>query len=915
MSAICVETCNCLSSRSPEGLVEVMLDEHRYREKPPRGDPAWGIINGALARNRKALTLPELAELRTSGCTFAPGVFRDSRRSNDTWVQQQVFGLDFDHGWRVEEFLRLSERLGVRPAFVYPTFSHTDTDHRFRAVFVNDTVVTNPRLRKLIQGALQLLFVQGDAVADTQCSDAARFFLGSNRPCLHEEFGARINPFQLIDTCLKERKASDPSHYADHVRKLADTLGISCEPKQFGVICLGFEPDQSSPYVVGETDVGTYLHNTPTSISPDTMDSVRIAYKGIIYQILWKRTDRGRSINRTTPVRHRAEEGRPEKPLRRLGQKEKDELKSRCRLVREFITGAAHVGHHQRRILVTNLCHLDGGVAWYREGLAARTDYTADSLVEDARFYRWKPEGCSRCPHCHECDHKTNFLQQLSVKRRECRQVRQSPPGKTLQDTRAGLRETLTNCMAASENQVFVIKCDTGVGKTKELLRQNLDGVCLAFDTHRLKQEAHARLRAIGKHAYLWPEPPPLPDVLGKRLRHCYALGMGGTIRAYEKALRTPEVSSDQRWATAIEQYLEALREVHRQSRVLATHEKAYQLQRNPAIHTFVFDEDISKTLIRVDEVRPKDVEAFRGLIHGSTDAQVQALDPHLKAVLRAPTRLTIPQTPQNFSQSAIHQLLMRTPASFSSPMEVLFTCQAFRKDSACPNSPESIFCISRQALREDKKYIVLSATADERVYRLLFGERLVFMDLSGTALTGRLVCHTGKSFSKQCISSDMAGFAARVQEDQRRFGFEGIITHKFCAERREDGLFLSKTDGAVPVFGTFGGLQGLDSFGGRRLAVYGTPYPPEYVVKLWASALGLDVDEDEFVFEERDVEWGDYQLNVPTCSANQDVQRLYLWLAHSEIVQAVGRARLVSHNTEVHVFAKLPISGCRLEK
>lgn len=915
MSALCVETCSCLSSPSPGECVEVMVDEHRYREKPPKGCPAWGAISWALARNRTSLTVPQLAQLLTSGCTFAPGVFRDERRSNETWVQQQVFGLDFDHGWRVEDFLRLSERLGVRPAFVYPTFSHTDAEHRFRAVFVNDKVVTDPRLRKLIQGALLLLFVQGDAVADTQCSDAARFFLGSNRPCLHEQFAARINPFQLIDTCLKERKASDPHHYADHKRKLADTLGISCEPERFGVICFGFEPDQSSPEVVGETDVGAYIHNTPTSNSPDTMDSVPVSYKGITYQILWKRTDRERSTNRTTPVRHRAEEGRPEKPLRRLRQKEKNELESRCRLVREFITGAAHVGHHQRRILVTNLCHLEGGAAWYREGLAARTDYRPDSLLEDARFYRWKPEGCNSCPHCHECDHETNLLHQLSVKRRECRQVRQSPPGKTLQDTRARLREALANCMAAPENKVFVIKCDTGVGKTEELLRQNLDGVCLAFDTHRLKQEAHDRLRIRGQHAYLWPEPPPLPDVLSKKLQRDYALGLGGTIWVYREALRCPEVFSDQRRATAIEQYLEALREVHRQSCVFATHEKAYQLQRNPAIHTFVFDEDISKTLIRVDEVSPKDVEVFRGLIHGSTDAQVQALDPHLKAVLRAPTRVTIPQTHQDFSRSAIHQLLMRTPAPFSSPIEVLFTCRAFRKDAACPNSPESIFCISRQALREDKKYIILSATADEQVYRLLFGERLVFIDLSGTTLEGRLVCHTGKSFSKQCISSDLAGFAARVQEDQQRFGFEGIISHKFCAERREDGLFLSRTDGAVSVFGTFGGLQGLDSFGGRKIAVYGTPYPPEYVVKLWASALGLDIDEDEFVFEERDVEWGEYQLNVPTCSANPDVQRLHLWLAHSEIVQAVGRARLVSHDAEVHVFAKLPISGCRLEK
>ena len=36
---------------------------------------------------------------------------------------------------------------------------------------------------------------------------------------------------------------------------------------------------------------------------------------------------------------------------------------------------------------------------------------------------------------------------------------------------------------------------------------------------------------------------------------------------------------------------------------------------------------------------------------------------------------------------------------------------------------------------------------------------------------------------------------------------------------------------------------------------------------------------------------------------------------AHSEIMQAVGRARLVTSVCEVHVFAKLPVSGSVLAK
>jgi len=104
-----------------------------------------------------------------------------------------------------------------------------------------------------------------------------------------------------------------------------------------------------------------------------------------------------------------------------------------------------------------------------------------------------------------------------------------------------------------------------------------------------------------------------------------------------------------------------------------------------------------------------------------------------------------------------------------------------------------------------------------------------------------------------------------------------------------------------------------LDGFGGKSIAVFGTPYVPEYVVKLWAAVLGIKVDEDDFDFEERPVEWNEFEVHVPTCSADARLQRIQLWLAYAEIVQAVGRARLVSNECEVHVFAKLPVDAAEL--
>ncbi len=76
---------------------------------------------------------------------------------------------------------------------------------------------------------------------------------------------------------------------------------------------------------------------------------------------------------------------------------------------------------------------------------------------------------------------------------------------------------------------------------------------------------------------------------------------------------------------------------------------------------------------------------------------------------------------------------------------------------------------------------------------------------------------------------------------------------------------------------------------------------------------LGIQVDEDVFDFAERPVEWNEFEVHLPTCSEDERLQRIQLWLVYSEIIQGVGRARLVNNEVGVHVFAKLPVSGARL--
>ena len=89
--------------------------------------------------NPEDITIKDLADALVHGASFRPGVLYG--RKKDDWKEQQLFGLDFDHNTTIEEKYEKAIALGIKPCFLYTTFSHSEKEHKFRMVFCNDTVI------------------------------------------------------------------------------------------------------------------------------------------------------------------------------------------------------------------------------------------------------------------------------------------------------------------------------------------------------------------------------------------------------------------------------------------------------------------------------------------------------------------------------------------------------------------------------------------------------------------------------------------------------------------------------------------------------------------------------------------------------------------------------------------------------
>jgi hypothetical protein len=109
--------------------------------------------------------------------------------------------------------------------------------------------------------------------------------------------------------------------------------------------------------------------------------------------------------------------------------------------------------------------------------------------------------------------------------------------------------------------------------------------------------------------------------------------------------------------------------------------------------------------------------------------------------------------------------------------------------------------------------------------------------------------------------------------------------------------------------------IEGRNQLTGKRLAVYGTPHFNETVYRLYARTLGIQVKDDDVGFQYEMVQRNGFQFWFNTWSRNELLRELQLSLIESELLQAVGRARVLTIDVDAHLFSNLPIYGCVIDE
>jgi hypothetical protein len=176
--------------------MEIILDTVEYSSKPCGSE--IGAINNRIIQSPPVdISVAEMAEEVAKGKTFIPATFKpingSIKRSKENWESQQVIALDFDEGLTLGD-ARNDAFFKQYAAFLYTTFRHKESHHKFRVVFILD----KPLIRyKDFEYIIDSLF-ERYPYADRACRDGSRLFFGG-KEVIPFDFNNRLKVSSFAD--------------------------------------------------------------------------------------------------------------------------------------------------------------------------------------------------------------------------------------------------------------------------------------------------------------------------------------------------------------------------------------------------------------------------------------------------------------------------------------------------------------------------------------------------------------------------------------------------------------------------------------------------------------------------------------------------------------------------------------------
>lgn len=876
--------------------INVSVDEKRFTKKPDK--PTMIKISNRIASYPRYAELERLPEIiGERGFSWCPATFTDGKRKISNFKSQQLFALDFDKGITWEEVQERASKYRLPISFAYETLSSMNKS-KFRVALCCDVEITSDRAARVIQIALMEIFPE----CDPNCKDCSRLFLGGKGLIyVNENINtALFNISDLMLALVEYYRDIDNgnNNVSRKIKKYAENVGIELKNGFPRVEIL--EEEDISEIKTDVLGASPIIYNNKGN-APETSKTYYAIYLT-------------NKIKKTKVVK--TGEGQEEVVIyetvnTKTGKRDLirnfnfDRLKEACRLFSEFAEGKRWCYHPELWGMATNLCQIKGGGDKFIQILTDKVNEQYESYMEkDWEYYinyiqkqDYLPQRCVNfCPYAEECNHAKNMIMTAKTRRNTIVKLSNNYEYATLSEGEKNLHDTFVKLQAVKDDKIHVIKAQTGIGKSRTYigcLDKEDRPYIIAVPTNKLKEEIYKKCTDAGYHVVMTPTlPSDIPEYIKNEIERLYSIGATYTAGKYIRK------AAKEKGLPQLLEYIEQMETVKSfQGHIITTHSRLlYFKSKQFQTHNILIDEDIIKTLLQVNKVSIKDLLKIQQHKYISSMDKLE-IDRKFKYIFQDNDYQTFIKTnPISFNNMLNFEKQIADYESEinSNVIGFLNCCVAYRyntdkKKMAVKGYYSDGDMIQYLVKRElpKQKIIIMSATADEQIYKRMFGERVEFHYCKKAKYKGKLIQYPARSYSRQCIEND----SELMDIAKSIVGDIPIITFKAKKENEEDL--------------NFGSTEGHNCFEGQDIAVVGTPHLHEIVYKMYAVALDIDMSDTEMKYQE--IERNGYKFWFMTYK-NEDLRNLQMWLIESELEQAVGRARLLRNNCSVFLFSNYPL-------
>lgn len=855
--------------------VDICIDNVSFTSKPD--DDEAKNINYRIAALNDEYDIEEVAQKISQGYSWSPATFTGNRKIQQDFKSQQLFALDFDRGISIQDAINRAYSYNVYPVIIYETFSSKYSE-KFRIVFCHCSPIYDVNVAKVIQNALVEMFPE----ADKSSKDISKLYYGGNKGIyLNGKDTFNIYDLLIGMTAFLEQKHG-ATHIIRHIKSYCNAVNLVCQDNYIKLFLSDISNGTPPPV---ENNINGNFRAT-TLLIYRGMDT-KLPYLFTIY------FTQASTITDGIASKNNDSKAFDLKPMRNF---KFDELTNKCKLFFEWQTGTKWLDHNELFGVLTNLINIKGGQKVFIDVLNQYPQYYERKVsikyqVKYAVKNCYKPMSCRAfCPYANECEHSENLILTVQMSNSEIIRINGYEQNYyTLKEAQEDIKNKLYEVIDYKTPSINILKAQTGVGKTFSYLNlmENSNTPCIiAVPTNKLKLEVYNKARNMGINVVMTPSIEDIkanvPEIK-ENIELMYSIGAEEQVTNYLR-----EWSKENENAL-ISNYLKLLDKAYEGfgKHIITTHAKYVHIK--PEIldkYINIIDEDIINTIIQIQKVAIEDIKAVLDVLNNSENTVATIYKKLRKVISKLQSSEFFKLETTDTDRWDRKKFLDQTGDVVNSNVLGILKATHFYYNA----KEQNLYYIRNQILDKRIKYIILSATANEMIYKKCFkGFDVKFIQCKKTQYLGQIIQYHDKTYSRYCINNNPEIYKQikeRLNEDI------DIITFKNYNPYAKKGDIY------------FGATEGHNELKGKDIAVIGTPHKPEFLYKLMASFLEIDVSGNLYMQE---IEYQGCRFRFNTFE-NEELRNIQLWVVNSELEQSIGRARAISCEVKVHLFSNLPV-------